>query len=57
MDQYLMSSIEQPRLSAALLMGFAAVAAAGLLLTAFAASWLPARRASAVQPIVALRGD
>lgn len=33
------------------------VAAAILFVTALAATWLPARRASTVQPVVALRGD
>jgi ABC-type antimicrobial peptide transport system permease subunit len=33
------------------------VSAGGLLIAAMAASWLPARRAARVQPVIALRGD
>jgi ABC-type lipoprotein release transport system permease subunit len=35
----------------------AALAARGVLLVAAAASWLPARRAAAVEPAVTLRGE
>ena len=54
---FVLTSLDPTLWPAVVLPSVAAIAALGVLLVAAAASWIPARRAAAVEPAVTLRGE